>query len=348
MNTIDQETLQRLTIIYLEGNASDEERLLLENWICMSDENRKQYQHLKNLWEVSDHRNDAYHISTENAFDRVLEEISEKPRKRSFMNIFGRVAAILIFPLALSGYLVGKNMASISGGSSVVYNEIYASLGTRSTIFLPDGSRVWLNSGSKLRYPDKFTAKTRLVYLTGEAYFEVNSNESMPFVVQTEQISIKATGTKFNVQALGSEQEVRVSLVSGIVAVNKGHNGEVEQTLTQLSPNEMFSYNLTTGASQTFSGDLYEFIAWKDGRLVFRNKPLSEVVRKISQHYNVDIELRGKELQDYRYRATFEEESINEILKLLQMSSPIKYYEVKRKPLANGTFSERKIIITPL
>jgi ferric-dicitrate binding protein FerR (iron transport regulator) len=254
----------------------------------------------------------------------------------------------LIVPLALSGYFIGKNTANISKGPSVSYNEIYSSWGTRSTISLPDGSRVWLNSGSKLRYPDKFSSRSRLVYLTGEAYFEVNSDESKPFIVQTKQISVKATGTKFNVQALESEHEVKVSLVSGRVAVNKGHNGMVEKTLSQLSPNEMFSYDLATGASHTFSGDLYEFIAWKDGRLVFRNRPLSEVIRKISQHYNVDIELRGKELQDYRYRATFEEESINEILKLLQMSSPIKYYEVRRKPLANGTFSERKIIITPL
>ncbi|NJO68090.1 MAG: DUF4974 domain-containing protein [Bacteroidetes bacterium] len=100
--------------------------------------------------------------------------------------------------------------------------------------------------------------------------------------------------------------------------------------------------------SHTVNGDIYKYIAWKDGRLVFRNEPLADVVKKISQIYNVDIELQGKELQNYRYRATFEEESLFEILKLLKLSSPIQYREVKREIMPNGTFTKRKIIIFPL
>jgi ferric-dicitrate binding protein FerR (iron transport regulator) len=94
--------------------------------------------------------------------------------------------------------------------------------------------------------------------------------------------------------------------------------------------------------------DTYKYIAWKDGKLIFRNEPLDEVVKKIGQVFNVDIELQGNSLQDYRYRATFEDESLTEILKLLEISSPISFKEIKRVPLADGSFPRKKVIVFPV
>ncbi len=347
MESLESENIEILIRKYLDGMASVEEIKTLGQWVEASEENKKYYQQIKNLWNISDPKNAKMKVDVDSAFDDVLSRIEEKPQGKKWIKTMQKIAAILLLPLVLSGYFLGRTTERSGENTSVAYNEIYASLGTRSKVVLADGSRVWLNSGSKLVYPDKFIKKTRVVTLTGEAYFEVQSDVNRPFIVQTKNINVKATGTSFNVQSIETDPEVSVSLLSGKVTINKSSE-KVAQTLITLQPNQRFSYDTSTGQYKTFSGDLYEFVAWKDGRLVFRNKPMSEVVRKISLHYNVDIELRGKELQDYRYRATFEEESLNEILKLLKMSSPIKYSEVNRVRLADGSFSKRKIIISPL
>lgn len=93
------------------------------------------------------------------------------------------------------------------------------------------------------------------------------------------------------------------------------------------------------------TGDTYKHFAWKDGKLVFRNDNISEVARRISLQYNIDIEIKGEEIKKYRYRATFENEPLGELLRLLKLSSPIEYSEIKPKALPDGTFSKRKIII---
>jgi ferric-dicitrate binding protein FerR (iron transport regulator) len=109
--------------------------------------------------------------------------------------------------------------------------------------------------------------------------------------------------------------------------------------------NQHFSFNKANGTTSIINVDTYKYISWKDGKLVFRNEPLSQVVLKISQVFNIDIEIKGKEIQNYCYRATFQDESLVEILKLLKMSSPIDYIEVKRDPLPDGSFPRKKVII---
>lgn len=344
MESAEKENMDTVIRNYLEGLASNEEIKKLGIWIESSEDNKKYYQQIKNLWDGSDKTNSSVNVDVNLAFGQVLNRIEKKPEGKKWIGILQKAAAILLLPLVISGYFMGTLNESKKENTAVAFNEIYASPGTRSKVVLPDGTVVWLNSGSKLRYPDKFISAERNVSLSGEAYFEVKSDKSHPFIVEAKDFKIRATGTSFNVQALATENEINVSLLSGKVEVKNS----LDQQLASLTPNQQFSFNTQTGTSETFSGDLYEFVAWKDGRIVFRNKPMSEVVKKISQHYNVEIELRGKQLQDYRYRATFEEESLNEILKLLRMSSPIKYSEVDRVLLPNGTFSKRKIIISPL
>ena len=116
---------------------------------------------------------------------------------------------------------------------------------------------------------------------------------------------------------------------------------------TNLIVNQHLTFDKSTGAVSVVNEDTYKYIAWKDGKLVFRNEPLSEVAKRISQVFNIDIEIRGKEIENYSYRATFQDESLAEILKLLKISSPINYYEVKRNPLPDGSFPRKKVIIYP-
>jgi ferric-dicitrate binding protein FerR (iron transport regulator) len=223
---------------------------------------------------------------------------------------------------------------------------VVAAFGTFSLLELPDGSKVWLNSGSSLRYPDKFSSDNRTVYLIGEAYFEVHSDKTMPFFVNTPYFTVKATGTKFSVRAEKKFLRPSVTLIEGKVAVEKPNKGAEANLIADLIPNQHMTYDTLNGHFTIQTEDTYKYVAWKDGKLVFRNDNICEVARRISLQYNVDIEIKGEQIKNYRYRATFEDEPLGELLRLLKISSPIDYQEIKQKELPDGTFSRRKIIIS--
>ena len=330
-----------LIAIYFGGNASQDEILKLEAWIKESVENKKYFMQCKNIWEASV----ELPISTDKALTKVLKQINHEHKSLTFWQFIQRVAAILFIPLLISMLWMysGKNFQL--SDSDITYNKVVAAFGTFSLIELPDGSKVWLNSGSSLRYPDKFNNSNRSVFLIGEAYFEVHSDETAPFLVNTPYFTVKATGTKFSVRAEKNFRIPSVTLVEGKVAVRKPNSGKRDGLITFLQPNQHMTYDTLTSRITIDTEDTYKHVSWKDGKLVFRNDNISEVARRISLQYNVDVEIKGHEIKHYRYRATFENEPLGELLRLLKISSPIDYTEVKPKALPDGTFSRRKIII---
>lgn len=341
MYNTDSGSADSLIVKYLGGNASADEILMLETWIQESPENKEYFRQFKNIWEVSV----ELPISTDKALIKVVKHINSKSKKLTFWQFVQRVAAILFIPLLISMYWIysGKNYKIPD--SKNTYNKVVAAFGTFSLIDLPDGSKVWLNSGSSLRYPDQFNNNNRIVELIGEAYFEVQSNEAMPFLVNTPYFTVKATGTKFSVRAEKNYRAPSVTLVEGKVAIRETNSGKNKGLITFLQPNQHMIYDTLTGHITIDSEDTYKYISWKDGKLVFRNDNICEVARRISLQYNVDIEIKGTGIKQYRYRATFENEPLGELLRLLKISSPIDYNEVKPKALPDGTFSRRKIII---
>jgi len=341
MDNSNPGTVDNLIAKFLGGNASEDEILVLESWIQESGENQKYFRQVKNLWEASV----ELPISTDKALAKVLKQISSGNRRLTFWQILQRVAAILFIPLLISmlWLTVGKNFKNEKPNS--IYNKVVAAFGTFSLIELPDGSKVWLNSGASLRYPDKFNNDNRVVFLVGEAYFEVQSDESKPFLVSTPYFTVKATGTKFNVRAEKNFRTPSVTLVEGKVAVRKPNSTKGSDLIAFLQPDQNLTYDTLNGHINIQTEDTYKHVAWKDGKLVFRNDNISEVARRISLQYNVDIEIKGSEIKEYRYRATFENEPLGELLRLLKISSPIDYTEIKPKALPDGTFSRRKIII---
>ncbi|MDP4208713.1 MAG: DUF4974 domain-containing protein [Bacteroidota bacterium] len=345
MEALDKEDIVRLIAKYLTGNALEEEVVYLEEWMQASPANKAYFLQVKNVWDAFAKQPD---ISPEKALQKVLKRIDAQSSKHGILFYWQRVAAVLFLPLLVASLVwnILSNKKSIL--PHVVYNEVYAAFGTRSALTLSDGSKVWLNSGSSLKFPVKFESDQREVYLKGEGYFEVKSDVSKPFIVQTQSIRVKATGTKFNVMAFEKERTCEVSLLKGKVSVNKVNEKGDYPLISELKPNQHLVYDTLSGEAKLQDEDVYRYIAWKDGKLIFRNQPLSAVVKRISQLYNVDIELKGSQLQDYRYRATFQEESLSEILKLLKLSSPVDYKEVDRAPMPDASFPKKKIIIFPV
>jgi ferric-dicitrate binding protein FerR (iron transport regulator) len=281
------------------------------------------------------------------AFDIVNKRITYTSPSANFLYYWKNIAAVLLIPLVLGNLLFFLfPPKKYSKHQEPVYNEVFAAFGTRSALKLSDGTSVWLNSGSSIKYPDRFTGNNRTVYLNGEAYFEVESDLKKPFIVETSSLSVKATGTKFNVSGYSSVEEAEVTLVSGSVEVSLTSDIK-NNNYSKLNMNQHFSFNKGSGTTSIINEDAYKYISWKDGKLIFRNEPLSNVIKKIGQVFNIDIEIRGEEIKNYSYRATFQDESLAEILKLLKISSPIDYIEVKRDPLPDGSFPRKKVIIFP-
>ena len=340
----------KIIIKYLSGESDEKDIEQLNKWTNQSSDNLKYFQQVRNIWEASDKQFDARSIDTASALKKVLSRIKDFNRRGKRMIFwYQRVAAILIIPLIL-GNIFWFTLISKSDTVSYepVYNELYTPFGTRSSFKLPDGSLVWLNSESSLRYPDKFTGDKRIVYLKGEAYFEVESDQNHPFLVSTPFLNIEAVGTKFNVSGYDDVEKTEVTLVSGEVRINKtSYNGNIIPVISLDTSQHLMVDNYSLDTYVT-SEDTYKYIAWKDGKLIFRNDPLDQVVKELSHIFNVDIEIKGETLLNYTYRATFNDESLGEILKLLKLSSPIDYHEIKRIPLPDGSFPKRKVIICPL
>jgi len=330
----------------LEGVASEDENLRLHVWISISESNKKYYLELKNIWEAASLNPAHNKIDTGEGLKRVIDRISITQSDKKVWIYLERIAAVLLIPVTVGTFLFTHyRLDSHSLSGNPVYNEVYAAFGTRSALKLADSTLVWLNSGSSLRYPDRFIGTNREVELKGEAYFEVKSDVSHPFIVRTSNFFVKATGTKFNVLNYESNSLSEVTLISGKVSVNELINGEKSNLISTLLPNQHLNFDKLNKTIKIRDEDSYKYYAWKDGKLIFRNEPLSDVVKKIGQVFNVDIQLKGSQLQEYRYRATFQEESLEEILRLLKMTSPVDYEEIKRTPLPDGSFPKKQVII---
>ncbi len=271
------------------------------------------------------------------------DEYTEKPKNqgvRRFLDVVSKIAAILFIPLVIWLWILNFRNSSIS--SEGAFSEIYSPLGTRTMFYLPDGSKGWLNGGSTLKFPVEFKGKTREVELKGEGYFDVMTNPAKPFIVKGKQISVAALGTSFNVQAYPSDPEIRITLISGNVQIWEGEKRKAAK-IAGLIPGQMFTYFPETRIYRVESVNTNLVTAWKDGMLTFRNEHFSEIVKKINRWYNVDIRIRDKVLESYNYQATFKDETLDEVLKLLEYSSPIRYRDLGRERKEDGTFEKRKI-----
>lgn len=329
---------------YLSKEATPEEIKVLDAWVSAAPENYRNFLSQKNVWEVS---HPAFHpeeIDVESAHRKVMEQILHPSQpvsvhpKLSFLHYWQKVAAILLLPLLiLSAYLYFKPASQIAE----TYQELFTPYGTWSVVNLPDGSKVWLNAGSSLKYPTQFNDKQRVVSMQGEAYFEVESDKEHPFIVKTKQLTVEATGTAFNVNAYAPDHVAAVTLVKGKVAVTL----DQKKTIS-LSPGEKIDYNLTTSLYNVNKTNTYKWCSWKDGILIFRDDPLEYVFKRLGQTYNVEFILKDAELGKYSYKATFEGESLNEILRLLEMSAPIRCKEVSNRHTNNEKFEKQRIEVS--
>ena len=289
----------------------------------------------------------------ETLLDKIHHKLNiEEPRafqmKRNWvMSWVSKAAAILIIPvLAFLFYTISENDKLTNQLSTVSVDslEVIAPVGSRTVVELSDGTVAHLNYGSRMKYPQNFSGKTRSVVLSGEGYFEVAHNPDKPFVVSTGIIDVIAVGTVFNVNAYPEKNNIITTLVEGKVLLEKQLTGENILQLGTLQPGQHVIYNSNTGKMKSAIGDVDKHIAWKDGKLVFDNDPIEQVAQRLSRMFNVDIQI-DNEVKKYKYTVTFIDEPLFQILELLTVATPIRYKALPRSKKPDGTFSKQKIII---
>ena len=206
-----------------------------------------------------------------------------------------------------------------------VFNTVSTPRGGQYQIVLPDGTKVWLNSASALKFPAFFSGNEREVELTGEGYFEVAKNKKMPFHVKIAGVDVEVLGTHFNIMGYGDEQQLKTSLLEGAVKISKGGLSR------KLLPGQQAVIGNTSEKIDIKTTDLEAAVAWKNGYFMFENESLESVMRKLSRWYNVNIEYRGN-FTDVVFSGSISRfEHVAEVLKTLELTDMVHFKIEERR-----------------
>lgn len=292
-------------------------------------------------WNETEHASNNKERLTQ-ILDRLHDQINLSSKAKvnvfqSFYRMFSKAAVILILPAIIS-ISVLSYLAIDRSGNAESWVEIHSPVGSRTKFQLPDGTQGCLNGGSSIRYPVHFMGN-RNVEISGEAWFDVVHQKSEEFRVITPYLDVKVLGTQFNVIAYDDETTAEVILEKGKVLV-LGKDSEVKE---ELAPDQRIVYNKSTRAIIKTSIDSKNYTSWKDGLLIFRNVPMSELARRLERKYNMEIILHGDSLKSSIFRATFQDENLDEICKMLSTVAPIRYKIHKKEKQPDSTFAKGKV-----
>lgn len=308
---------------YIRGTASEEETVRVESWMQETDENEKTVQQFARIYHASTTQERILARDPEAAYNKVRNQIRQRTRKTRLSRVY-MAAACFIGVLILSSVISYWKPAVTVPTTQLI--TVQANAGMRTHLSLPDGTVAYLNSGSTLSYPLPYDKKERKVMLSGEAYFKVAHNEEQPFIVSVmnDKMRVKVLGTEFNLQAYEDDNSIRTTLVTGLINLEiKDPNGKLHKQ--QLTPSQRATYHYLNGEIELEQVNTAYETAWIDGRLMFKNCPLPEVLKKLSHFYNVRFDLKDPIIETYCFTGTFKNKQLPQVLDYLKISSKIDY-----------------------
>lgn len=342
--------IEKLITRFLLSEITSDEQETLDQWLSVSPEHHKEFETCKTLWKKSESLVFSGVINTEASLavtKKRIFGINNNKRGRRWILYAGQAAAVILLSVLFSALYLYFSEKHEYTGKEMVYQEIKTAYGTQTKIVLDDKTVVWLNSGSTLRFPYAFDKQQeRKVDLDGEAFFEVEGNINKPFVVHTTGLDVKVTGTVFNVSAYEKYNKVSVALMEGKVSLVRDY-GERERELLSMNPGEIVEFdaeNRKIYRSEIINENKYK--GWKDGYIIFFDDPIEMVRQRLEKWYNVEIEIADPLLNNYRFTATFLDESLEQVLKLLSLSSPMAYRVIPAEKKVDNAYSMRKVILT--
>ena len=342
--------MDELILKCLQGEATELEQQQV--WYWLKDEaNFAKYQKLRDTWIASGviQRNSSFEI--ERRYQKVQARIHEKIQLKPTFQLFSKwstiwkIAAVFLIAFVLGSLVTQFTSLDTFTSSGKNQYKIEAPMGAIIKMSLADGTKVWLNAGSKLTYSNAYNVKNRKVSLVGEGYFEVAKNKKIPFYVDANGVKVKAVGTAFNVKAYPDEKRVEATLVEGIIDITDGN-----QTY-RLAPRQKASIirnlpQLIDNTNSSGSGDLQQvnkkdintvdvvisknintdiYTSWIRNRWIFEREKLSDFTKILERRYDVRIYVMDPKLNDYKITGSIEQQTLEQLLNAVRLTVPIKY-----------------------
>lgn len=223
----------------------------------------------------------------------------------------------------------------IEDTAALFYNRLNVPKGGEYSLVLADGTRVWLNSESSLRFPVKFGKNKREVFLEGEAYFEVAVDKNSPFCVRLGERSVQVLGTSFNISAYHSDDDWHATLIEGKVKVMSGGN------TVFLEPSEQYIESIVTGRKEVRKVDVNLYTSWRDGLIPFKGERFEDIVRKLERWYDFHMFYANEEIKDMRFRGVISRyDSFDVVLRHLEQTTDINFEINKNTVIAKKIYSK--------
>lgn len=345
--------IEKLLERFHEGVSSPEENMQL---LQILDKNSVELDMLaQTIWDQSSREEESLDKTSilKSVHQKLNFETHSSPAlthsKTNVIKLVLRYAAIFLIGFGLAWLFFARNSAGIK--PSADFYKVTVAYGSKSTIELPDGSTVTLNSGSTLKYPSVFAAENRTVILDGEAFFDVKKNPSKPFLVKTKDITVKVLGTTFNVKSYPDDNLTEATLVTGKVEIIRNNDNSdlsKSQNTLVLAPNQKavfyresdeLALKVEEPKVETIEREAplelkvlvqkeiktENVISWKNNILVFNSEPFGDIIKKLERWYNVEVTLKYTKLSPVVFSGKFDKESVQEVLHALSLIEPFKY-----------------------
>ena len=308
----------------LDKNALDE----LKTWIAASAENQQYFIRQREIWFSAVSREAASVYDKDKAFENFRnrvesqKEIQSTSRRGFSLAAVWRYAAVVAIIIAVGCISYWQGEVNVKDTFADI--SVEAPLGSKTKLYLPDGTLVWLNAGSRMTYSQGFGVDNRKVELEGEGYFEVKRNEKIPFFVKPKDLQLQVLGTNFNFRDYPEDHEVVVSLLEGKVGLNNLLREEKEAVL---SPDERAVLNKANGLLTVESVTASNASQWTDGYLFFDEELLPDIAKELERSYNVKIHIANDSLKTFRFYGNFvrREQNIQEVLEALASTEKMQY-----------------------
>jgi ferric-dicitrate binding protein FerR (iron transport regulator) len=352
-----------LIVRYLKNETSDKEKYQLFKWVYAGSSNEKYFYLLKDIWETAKYEQITANVETDTEWQKLAlaaikqetEHFSQKKTTKKLLWQAARIAAIVIITFGV-GFFVQKFLPE-----EPVYSSVNVPYGAKTQVELPDGSKVWVNSGSTLKYPADLKGKKVDLFLEGEAFFDVTKDPKRKVNVRTSSINIQVLGTQFNVKSYNDEDVVETTLIKGSISITGRVGNRVIEKPILLKPREQATLIKSQGslslgqigdkdkqpgqeklaehkteiAERTSpvqprlniseSVDIERFVSWKDDKLIFKNEPFESLAKRLERWYDVEISIKDDDLKCSRYTGSFEKETIEQAIRALSISLPFEY-----------------------
>ena len=288
---------------YFSGNCTKKDILYIKNWVESSEENKKRFDQERVLYDIL-----LLHDTDRVASAHQVKINTQKKKIRRTLIRISSIAAMLLFAVFITKYLIYENLQN-------KMQTINVPSGQFISMDLPDGTKVWLNAQTSIKYNSLFNHKKRHVVLDGEAYFQVKRDESLPFEVETAKGVVRVLGTEFNVCAYNNSEKFETTLINGEVEVSLKNSLEK----IRIKPNSQVLFN--NGRLEVGRVRNYETYRWKEGLLAYQNISFEAMMKEFERIFGIKIVVENQEVQQFNYTGKFRiVDGVDYALSVLQRS----------------------------